>query len=92
VNMFITKPCGKMEQHVSHAMCSMHRQFFTILCTTWMIWQGEGGTFLLTVVVEVVRRIVVPCKMEKTMGEGGQRGCKMEKTRRKGTHGLFTGD
>jgi hypothetical protein len=58
---------------MSHMQCTpCIDNFFTILCTTWMIWQGEvGGTFLLTVVTGVMsfkRRTAVPSKMEKTGG------------------------
>jgi hypothetical protein len=55
---------------MSHTQCiPCIDNFFTILCTTWMIRQGEGGTFLLTVVTEVMsvrQRTAIPCKMEKT--------------------------
>jgi hypothetical protein len=33
---------------------------------------GRGGTFLLTVVTRVVRRMAVPCKTEKTRGGKGR--------------------
>jgi hypothetical protein len=55
---------------MSHTQCiPCIDNFFTILCITWMIRQGEGGTSLLTVVTEVMsvgQRTAIPCKMEKT--------------------------
>jgi hypothetical protein len=58
---------------------------------------GRGGTFLLTVVAGVMsieRRMAVPCKMEKTMGGGGQQGWTQHSRgqSRKGPCGLLTGD
>jgi hypothetical protein len=52
----------------------------------------RGGTFLLTVVTGVVRRMVVPCKTKKTRDEGGPVGVQNGEDKEKGPRGLLTGD
>jgi hypothetical protein len=47
---------------------------------------GRGGTFLLTVIAGIVRRMAVPCKTEKTRGErgGGSAGLQNIEDKEKG--------
>jgi hypothetical protein len=90
-SMFITKPCRKIKQHVSQCIPCIDN-FLQPYVLHW--WSGRERGHLSTEGGRrsVGRRMVIPCKMEKTGGSVGLDSRHSRGQWRKEVHGLLTGD